>query len=254
MKPRSQRWLAALLMVVAGWLAADAGPLGVRTLLAKTGVAPGRAAQAAARVEPRLREELRAAGLEFGAPVFLRIFKLESQLELWVRQSERYALFRTYPICTFSGELGPKLKVGDGQAPEGFYRVRAGQLNPFSSYHLSFDLGYPNAYDRAHGRTGSLLMVHGSCVSIGCYAMGDGNIEEIYTLVAAALAGGQDAVPVHALPFRFDRADVPARLQAGEWAEFWGELQAGWDAFEASQVPPSVTVVDGHYRIEPREG
>ena len=200
--------------------------------------------------EPRLREELRSAGLEFGVPVFLRIFKLEAQLELWVRDGERFELFRTYPICMFSGELGPKQKVGDGQAPEGFYTVRAGQLNPHSSYHLSFDLGYPNAYDRAHGRTGSLLMVHGSCVSIGCYAMGDANIEKIYSLVAAALSNGQDGVSVHAMPFRFDRPDAPARLQAGAWQDFWRELQAGWTAFETRRIPPSIRVHRGHYLVD----
>lgn len=250
MKPRrSKRWLALPLLAAAGWLAADAWPLGIRTLLAKAGAAQGRAGQAAARVEPRLREELRAAGLEFGAPVFLRIFKLESQLELWVSDGTRFQRFRTYPICEYSGELGPKLRVGDRQAPEGFYTVRAGQLNPYSSYHLSFDLGYPNAYDRAHGRTGSLLMVHGSCVSIGCYAMGDGNIEEIYTLLVAALANGQSGVSVHALPLRFDRPDAQALMQASEWKDFWRELQAGWDAFEARRVPPSVSVDQGRYLV-----
>lgn len=213
--------------------------------------AAGRADAAAARVEPRLRTELKAAGLTFGEPVFLRIFKQEAQLELWMRGADkRYALFRTYPICHFSGALGPKLKQGDGQAPEGFYTVRAGQLNPWSSYHLSFDLGYPNAYDRAHGRTGSLLMVHGDCVSVGCYAMGDDAIEEIYTLVAASLAKGQAAVPVHAMPFRFDRADVEARLADPAWGAFWRKLREGWDAFEARRVPPVVRVQGGDYHVE----
>lgn len=218
-----------------------------------TGVtqAEGRADAAAARVEPRLRQELAAAGLKFGAPVFLRIFKQDAQLELWVQRDARFELFRTYPICTFSGTLGPKQRVGDRQAPEGFYAIRKNQLNPWSSYHLSFDLGYPNAYDRAHGRTGSLLMVHGDCVSIGCYAMGDDNIEEIYTLLAAALANGQPAVDVHAFPFRFDRSDATARLQESEWRDFWLELKAGWDAFETRRVPPLIRVLRGTYAIEP---
>lgn len=213
--------------------------------------AAGRADAARARVEPALRTALGQAGLAWGAPVFLRLFKQEARLELWMQRGAQYTLFRTYPICTFSGALGPKLKAGDGQAPEGFYAVRKGQLNPWSSYHLSFDLGYPNAYDRAHGRTGSLLMVHGRCVSIGCYAMGDAAIEEIYTLVAAALENGQDAVSVHALPFRYDRPDAAARLRSGEWSAFWRELQAGWDAFETRRVPPSVGVHDGHYTVTP---
>ncbi len=251
---RRKRWpIAALLM--AACLGATAAlamqRFGVPSLLAMGSVAAadGRAERVAARVAPRLRDELRAAGLQFGAPVFVRIFKLESQLELWLRGEDGFELFRTYPICTYSGNLGPKLKVGDGQAPEGFYSVRRGQLNPASSYHLSFNLGYPNAYDRWHGRTGSLLMVHGSCVSIGCYAMGDAAIEEIYTLLAAALEGGQNAVPVHALPFRFDRADVAVRLADPTWGAFWTELQQGWNAFESSREPPQVTAQDGHYRV-----
>lgn len=214
-----------------------------------TAGAEGRADAAAARVTPRLREELSKAGLEFGAPVFLRIFKLEAQLELWVRSRDTFSLFRTYPVCAYSGDLGPKLRQSDGQAPEGFYAVRRGQLNPFSSYHLSFDLGYPNAYDRAHGRTGSLLMVHGNCVSIGCYAMGDAAIEEIYTLLDAALHNGQAAVSVHAMPFRFDRADAASRLGDARLGEFWRELKTAWDAFEVHAVPPTITVVDGRYRV-----
>lgn len=214
-------------------------------------LAAGRADAAAARVRPQLEQDLAARDLRYGAPILLRLFKLERELELWVRGGDgRFVLFRSYPICTFSGTLGPKRKVGDGQAPEGFYRVARGQLNPWSAYHLSFDLGYPNAFDRAHGRTGSLLMVHGDCVSIGCYAMGDAAIEEIYTVLDAALAGGQDAVQVHAFPFRFDRDDVPARLADAQWGAFWTELQAGWDAFGATRLPPRVTVRAGQYVIE----
>lgn len=210
---------------------------------------PGdRAAAAAARVRPDLESALRRMGLHWGAPVFVRVFKEEDELELWVDDGTRFRLFRRYPICTWSGALGPKLRQGDGQSPEGFYRVRRGQLNPASAYHLSFNLGYPNAYDRAHGRTGDYLMVHGRCVSIGCYAMGDAAIEEIYTLVAAALAAGQPAVDVHAFPFRF-----ALRQEVGwaddTWAPFWRELREGHDAFARTGRPPVVRVVDGHYRI-----
>ena len=207
-----------------------------------------RAQRAAERVTPRLRGELAAAGLAFGAPLYLRIFKSEAQLELWVRKDDGYALFRTYPICTYSGTLGPKLRQGDGQAPEGFYDVVPGRMNPYSSYHLSFDLGYPNAFDRAHGRSGSLLMVHGSCVSIGCYAMGDAAIEEIYTLVQAAFDAGQARVPVHAFPFRFAAGD--ARLDDAVNGEFWRQLQAGFTAFETTRRPPRVRVADGRYQIQ----
>ena len=208
-----------------------------------------RVAAASARVRPQLEADLAKAGLHFGAPVLLRIFKAESQLELWVDDGARHRLFRTYPICAWSGALGPKLRQGDGQAPEGFYAVGRGQLNPASAYHLGFDLGYPNAFDRAHGRTGSALMVHGNCVSIGCYAMGDAQIDEIYVLLDAALRGGQRRVEVHAFPFRFDRA--PRDWEASPSAAFWKQLQPAYVAFAQTQRPPTIQVVDGRYRVTP---
>ncbi len=210
----------------------------------------GRAPAAAARVRPELQSALAAMGLRFGAPLFLRVLKEQRVLELFVDDGARFRLFRTYPICTYSGDLGPKRHQGDGQAPEGFYRVGRGQLNPYSSYHLSFDLGYPNAYERAQGWTGSLLMVHGSCVSIGCYAMTDAGIEQIYTLVEAALAGGQDAVPVHAFPFRLDAANAQARIDASPWRDFWSQLQTGYAAFERDGRPPAVHVRGGRYSVD----
>jgi len=211
----------------------------------------GRAEGAAARVRPQLERDLAEKDLRFGAPILLRLFKLERELEVWVQGDDaRFARFRTYPICTFSGRLGPKQKVGDLQAPEGFYTVARGQLNPASSYHLSFNLGYPNAFDRAHGRTGSLLMVHGNCVSIGCYAMGDDAIEEIYTLLDAALSQGQPAAQVHAFPFRFDRTDVETRLAEPLWGAFWRDLRNGWDAFEQTRRAPDIKVRDKRYVVK----
>ncbi len=128
-----------------------------------------------------LKAALAAAGMALGDPAHLRIFKRESRLEVWLRPAggPRFALFRSYPICAWSGTLGPKLMEGDRQAPEGFYRVGRRQLNPQSRHHLAFNLGFPNAYDRALGRTGSALMVHGGCSSVGCFAMTDAAIEEI---------------------------------------------------------------------------
>jgi murein L,D-transpeptidase YafK len=122
-------------------------------------------------------------------------------------------------------------------------------MNPASQYHLSFNLGYPNAYDRAHARTGDFLMVHGRCVSIGCYAMGDDAIEEIYTVMSAAFEHGQARIDVHAFPFRFDRGDVATRLADAAWNEFWTELRAGWDAFERTREAPKISVRDGHYIV-----
>jgi murein L,D-transpeptidase YafK len=208
-----------------------------------------RAAEAARRVTPALAQALHAQDLRLGSALLIRILKLERELEVWVEGAEGHRLFRRYPICAYSGGLGPKLRQGDLQSPEGFYRVGPGQMNPASRYHLSFNLGYPNAYDRAHGRTGDFLMVHGNCVSIGCYAMGDAAIEEIYTLMAAAFAQGQRAVPVHAFPFRFDRPDVEQRLQDPRWGDFWRDLREGWNAFERARRPPEIRVEAGRYRI-----
>ena len=146
-------------------------------------------------------ETLSRIGWQQGSPVYLRIFKAESELELFGLHEGRWTLLKTFPICHWSGTLGPKYREGDMQSPEGFYAVDLGRLNPNSTFHLSFNLGFPNAVERAQGRTGSFLMVHGNCVSIGCYAMTDPGIEEIYRLVEAALEAGQAGVPVHAFPF-----------------------------------------------------
>lgn len=209
-----------------------------------------RAEAAAARVGVDLRERLRALGADWGAALYVRVFKASDELEVWVDTGERHQLLHTWPICTWSGALGPKLRQGDGQAPEGFYQVGPGQLNPASNYHLAFNLGYPNAFDRAHGRTGDYLMVHGNCVSIGCYAMGDAAIEEIYTLIAAALAHGQAQVPVHIFPFRMDAGWEQAHADS-EWLPFWQQLAAGYRAFEADPRPPRIRVIDGAYRVAP---
>lgn len=189
---------------------------------------------------------LRAAELEMGDAVFVRIFKAERVLEVWIRDGARFRLFESYPICAFSGALGPKLKEGDFQSPEGFYEVGRRQLNPNSAYHLAFNLGFPNAYDRAHGRTGSHLMVHGDCASVGCYAMTDAGIDEIYGLVAAALGKGQRSVPVHIFPFRMDGAAMRAHA-GGPWDDYWANLKEGHDAFEAEGVPPQVFVCEDRY-------
>jgi murein L,D-transpeptidase YafK len=208
-----------------------------------------RAAEAADRVRPKLETQLTARGLRWGAPMLIQIFKEDSHLDVWIDDGERYRLFRRYAICHWSGALGPKLRQGDLQAPEGFYGIRRDGLNPRSIAHLSMDLGYPNAYDRAHGRTGDFLMVHGHCISLGCYAMGDAAIEEIYTLAVAAMDAGQREIPVMAFPFRFDLRQEPGWTDS-PWAEFWRELRAGHAAFARSGRPPTIRVVDGHYVVE----
>ena len=214
-----------------------------------------RAEEVRARVGPVLRKDLEAKDLVFGAPVFMRIFKESRELEVWVEHEDgRFRLFKTYAIAAYSGSLGPKLAEGDGQAPEGFYYVPAKRMHPTSSYHLAFNLGYPNAYDRAHGRTGSFLMVHGNRVSIGCYAMTDARIEEIYTLADAALRAGQPFFRVHCFPFRMTPTRL-GKLAKGEpkWATFWANLKEGYDHFELHGVPPNVTVKDGRYQFSGAE-
>lgn len=210
--------------------------------------APRDIAEIRKRVTPGLADAFERAGLRLGAPVFMRIFKEERMLELWVQAGTAFRLFRSYPICNYSGDLGPKLREGDRQSPEGFYFVGASAMNPNSSYHLSFNLGFPNAYDREQGRTGSYLMVHGDCLSIGCYAMTDPAIEEIYLAAEAALAAGQPFFRVHAFPFRM----TAARMRAAEdvrWEAFWANLKTGYDAFEDGHVPPDVRVRDGIYHF-----
>jgi len=183
-----------------------------------------------------------------GNPVFIRIFKKESMLEVWIKPANEYILFKQYPICAYSGNLGPKIKTGDKQSPEGFYKVTKNLLNPHSKYHLAFNLGYPNAYDKAHNRTGSYLMVHGECSSVGCYAMTNAKIEEIYKLVEQALNNGQKYVQVHAFPF-YMTAQNMAKYSRNEWYDFWSELKEGYDYFETEKLPPQIKVKNGHYTI-----
>ncbi len=205
-----------------------------------------------ARPAGSLDERLAAAGVRRGDPAFLRVFKESSELEVWLRRDGSWRRLPVYPICAWSGTLGPKLAEGDRQAPEGFYAVAKGALNPHSKYHLSFNLGYPNAYDRAHGRTGSWLMIHGDCVSIGCYAMTDPAIEEIYGLVEAALDAGQPSVPVHAFPFRMTDGRLRRAAEEGSrWLPFWENLAEGHARFERDGAPPEVGVRDGRYVFAP---
>jgi murein L,D-transpeptidase YafK len=210
-----------------------------------SGASESRAALAA---HARLDDALVRKGMSFGSSVYVRIFKEEAELEVWLQNGARYELLKAYPICALSGTLGPKLKEGDAQSPEGFYSVTRAQLNPQSHYHLAFDIGYPNAYDHSLGRTGSLIMVHGNCVSIGCFAMTDEGIEEIYSLAGAALAKGQTSIPVHVFPFRMTEEET-RRHADSTWAGFWSDLKTGYDAFEARRVPPEMGLQGGHYFV-----
>lgn len=211
-----------------------------------------RLASVRSRLLPKLHEELAAKGLKLGQPVYARIFKESRELEVWLKTgSEGWKLFRTYPIAAFSGTLGPKTKEGDMQAPEGFYDVVKKRLNPASSYHLSFNIGYPNEHDRHHQRTGGLIMVHGNEVSVGCFAMTDPLIEEIYLVVEAALKSDTATVPVHAFPFRM----TVERMQKAEddkspHLAFWRSLQGAHDHFENTRKVPRVGLREGRYVVE----
>jgi len=198
----------------------------------------------------RVLAELKAKRMEKDSPILVRIFKEESELEVWKQDdSGRFALFRSYPICRFSGELGPKIKTGDRQAPEGFYTITPGLMNPNSSQYLAINTGFPNAYDRANGRTGSFLMIHGGCSSAGCYAMTDEQMGEIYALAREAFFGGQTSFQLQAYPFRMTPLNM-ARHRNSPHMAFWTMLKEGHDHFEVTRLEPRVGVCEKRYIFE----
>jgi murein L,D-transpeptidase YafK len=195
----------------------------------------------------KILARMKAKDMAASSPIMARIFKEEGKVEIWKAKSNgRYDLIAMYDICKWSGKLGPKFIEGDRQAPEGFYAVRPAQMNPNSKYHLSFNIGYPNAYDRVHNRTGSNLMVHGACSSQGCYSMNDNQVEEIYALGLEAFKGGQTEFQIEAFPFRMTAANM-ARYRNDPNIEFWKNLKEGYDAFEVTRVPPKVGVCEKRY-------
>ncbi|MGI9400989.1 MAG: L,D-transpeptidase family protein [Rhizobiaceae bacterium] len=198
-------------------------------------------------VPTELVEVMREKGMSLKSPIMIRVFKEENVAEIWKKtNSERYDKLAEYEICKWSGKLGPKFKEGDRQAPEGFYTVKPWQMNPNSEYYLSFNLGFPNAYDRAHKRTGSHLMMHGACSSAGCYSMTDENIGIMFALARDALEGGQEDFQVQAFPFRMTPENM-ALHKEDEHFEFWKMLKEGYDHFEITRVPPKVDVCEKRY-------
>ena len=186
-------------------------------------------------------------GMAPSDPILVRVFKKESELEVWKRTVDgEYAHLKTYPICRWSGQLGPKRREGDRQAPEGFYTITPGLMNPNSSYYLSFDTGYPNAYDRAHGGTGSYLMVHGSCSSRGCYAMTDEGIAEVYALAREAFASGQKGFQFQAYPFKMTAENL-TKFRHDPNMPYWRNLKEGNDVFEVTKREAKVAVCGGRY-------
>ena len=198
-------------------------------------------------VPPALLSTMDRLGMKETSPIFIRIFKEESQLEVWKEQRDgQFALLRTYEICQWSGELGPKRVEGDRQAPEGFYTVTPAQMNPNSDYYLSFNIGYPNAFDRSLGRTGSNLMVHGACSSAGCYSMTDDSAGELFALARDSFRGGQRSFQIQAFPFRMTPENL-AKHHDNPNLDFWRMLKVGYDSFELTRVPPQVDVCDRRY-------
>ena len=186
-------------------------------------------------------------GTTESAPVLIRTYKQEAELEIWKMKSDgQYALLKSYPMCRWSGQLGPKTREGDRQVPEGFYTIAPGQMNPNSHYYLSFNVGYPNAYDRALGRTGGAIMVHGVCSSAGCFSMTDAQIGEIYAIAREAFNGGQRAIQMQSFPFRMTAENL-AKHRLDPNIAFWKEIKNGADHFEVTKTEPSVLVCGKHY-------
>ena len=212
-------------------------------------------AKSAAPLSPQLVSLMTEKGMSPRDPMLVRIFKEESKAEVWKkRQGDgRYALLKSYDICRFSGKLGPKIKEGDKQAPEGFYQVTPAQMNPKSSYYLSFNIGFPNAHDKALGRTGQHVMMHGDCLSAGCYAMTDEQMGEIYAMARESFRGGQPAFQVQAMPFRMTPQNI-ARRRTDKNMPFWKNLKQGSDAFEVTKLEPRVDACGKKYVFNAQAG
>ncbi len=203
---------------------------------------------------PKMQLKLAKMNLAMSSPIMIRVFKEEEVMEVWKANSQdRYQLVATYPICAWSGMLGPKKKEGDRQAPEGFYNITPGQMNPNSQYYLSFDIGYPNKYDRAYGHTGRNIMVHGACSSAGCYSMSDAAVLQIYAFAREAFRGGQKSFQVQAFPFRMT-AENMAKHRFSENYEFWKNIKTGYDYFEITHRPPEVDVCSRKYAFNQVSG
>ncbi|WP_343038378.1 murein L,D-transpeptidase family protein [Microvirga arsenatis] len=200
-----------------------------------------------APIPPATMALMSTKGMSKDDPILMRSFKKESEIEVWKRGRDgKYALLKTYPMCRWSGQLGPKIREGDRQAPEGFYTVTPAAMNPNSQLYLSFNLGYPNAYDRAHGRTGSHLMVHGSCSSMGCFAMTDEAISEVYALARESFASGQRGFQFQSYPFRMTAENL-AKHRYDPNIAFWKNLKEGSDYFEVAKQEPQVSVANQQY-------
>ncbi len=207
--------------------------------------------RAQAPLSEKTLADITAKNMDKDSPILVRLFKEESEMEVWKKNRDgEFALLKTYPICRWSGDLGPKKKEGDRQAPEGFYTITPGQMNPASNYYLAFNTGFPNAYDRSMGYTGSELMVHGDCSSRGCYAMTDEQIQEIYALGRESFFGGQRSFQMQAFPFRMTALNMAKHRNSPHFA-FWKMIKEGYDHFEATKQEPKVAVCERRYVFDP---
>jgi murein L,D-transpeptidase YafK len=198
-------------------------------------------------LSPEMLTVLQQKNMPKDSPILVRVFKEESELEVWKEDTTgRYEMLKVYPICRWSGDLGPKVKEGDRQAPEGFYPITPGLMNPNSNYYLAINIGFPNAFDKANGYSGNFLMIHGDCSSRGCYAMTDEQIGEIYSLARESFLGGQKEFQIQAYPFRMTPANLARHRNSPNMA-FWKMLKVGDDHFLVSHMEPKVDVCDKHY-------
>jgi murein L,D-transpeptidase YafK len=203
--------------------------------------------RALAPLSDKMLGEIEQKNMSKDSPILVRLFKEESELEVWKQDNTgHFELLKTYPICRWSGELGPKVKEGDRQAPEGFYTITPAQMNPNSNYYLAINTGFPNAYDRANGRSGGFLMIHGDCSSSGCYAMTDEQIAEIYALARESFFGGQRAFQIQAYPFHMTPLNMAKHRDSPNMA-FWKMIKEGYDHFEVTHLEPKVEVCDKRY-------
>ncbi len=200
-----------------------------------------------APIPPETVALMEKVGTSKDAPMLIRAYKKEAELEVWKMGSDgKYVHLKTYPMCRWSGQLGPKTREGDRQVPEGFYSIGPAQMNPNSSYYLSFNVGYPNQLDKALGHTGGTIMVHGACSSAGCFSMTDAQIAEIYAIARSALNGGQSAIQMQSYPFRMTAENL-AKHRLDPNIGFWKNLKEGNDNFEVTREEPQVAYCGGRY-------
>ena len=250
--------LSASLVILAGSQAL-AGPQLSRQLKNK------RVKTAYAKHLTELEQDFRAAKAAWPPKsIYIRAFKDEDLIELWAsphKKHEAWRLVKRFPICARSGTLGPKLKEGDGQVPEGFYVIN--RFNPNSSYHLSLGINYPHRADRALSRArdvkpGSDIFIHGDCVTIGCLPIENEPMERLYLAALLARDQGQAKIPVHIFPCRLHQRSCEEKLgeysdSKPDFAQFWASLRAGYDAFEHAHKPPRIKALStGAYRVTPK--